>query len=231
MWYDEGVTDNAEIENIEGYLPVGFFNGGDFGINELSGKIDGRKLRGDKTRIALADAMLSLIEEGSPLPSSREIAERAGVSVRLVFHHFKDMDMLYLAAAGLQYEKHWKNLHQIPSTLPLEERVNSIIKQRTSIYRGVAPVRRATAALDTRSKVVKEFRQILRVSSRTQIEAIFAPETKKAKNPEELADAIDLATSFEAWDSLARQLGDLNERIENAMSFAIFSIIRCSVAN
>ncbi|NNN20451.1 MAG: TetR/AcrR family transcriptional regulator [Acidimicrobiales bacterium] len=225
------MTDNAEIENIESYLPTGFFNGGDFSVDELPAKIDGRKLRGDKTRIALADAMLALIEEGSPLPSSREIAERAGVSVRLVFHHFKDMDMLYMAAAGLQYERHWKYLHQIPSTLPLNERINSIIEQRISIYKGVAPVRRATAALDTRSTIVKEFRQIMRVSSRTQIEAIFAPEIKSANSPDELADAIDLLTSFEAWDSLARQLGDLNERIEKSMKFAIYSLIECSIAN
>ena len=63
--------------------------------------IDGRVLRGERNRDAIVDALLELLAEGETSPSSREIAQRAGVSLRTVFQHFDDIDTLYAAVAQL----------------------------------------------------------------------------------------------------------------------------------
>ena len=46
-------------------------------------------------RAAIADALLSLLEEGELQPTATRIAERAGISLRLIYHHFGDLEALF----------------------------------------------------------------------------------------------------------------------------------------
>ncbi len=65
-----------------------------------SGKpADGRRLRTERTRQRLVEAYLGLAFEHAPrMPTSVEIAERAGCSVRSVFERFPDLNKLQIAA-------------------------------------------------------------------------------------------------------------------------------------
>ena len=54
-------------------------------------RIDGRLARSARTRHAVVDALLDLLGEGDLRPTAARIAERAGVSLRIVFHHFEDL--------------------------------------------------------------------------------------------------------------------------------------------
>ena len=56
---------------------------------------DGRVARGQRIRRNVADALVVLLAEGDAEPTAPAVAARAGVSARLVFHHFADMDDLY----------------------------------------------------------------------------------------------------------------------------------------
>ena len=67
--------------------------------------VDGRTARAARTNDAVVDAWLSLIEEGDLRPGARRIAERAGVSLRSVFHHFEDLETLYATAAERQLRR------------------------------------------------------------------------------------------------------------------------------
>ena len=51
---------------------------------------DGRTVRAERTRQALVDSLLNLLDEGQLTPTAAEIAARAGVSERSVFQHFPD---------------------------------------------------------------------------------------------------------------------------------------------
>ena len=62
---------------------------------------DGRAARALRTRQAVADALLRLLEEGELRPTSRMIAEKAGVSERTIFQHFEDR-YRYAASVGKQ---------------------------------------------------------------------------------------------------------------------------------
>jgi len=59
--------------------------------------IDGRSARALRTREAIVDACVSLIEDGELRPTAPRVAERAGVSVRSVFQHFADLPALHSA--------------------------------------------------------------------------------------------------------------------------------------
>lgn len=64
-------------------------------------RIDGRRLRSERTRQLIIEAYLALIRENrsTPMPTAQEIAVRAGYSVRSVFERFPDLHTLRVAAA------------------------------------------------------------------------------------------------------------------------------------
>src|SRR5437870_4843088 len=66
---------------------------------------DGRTARGQRTRAAVVDALLALLEEGDLRPPAPRIADRAGVSLRSVFQHFADRETLFAAVAAAQLER------------------------------------------------------------------------------------------------------------------------------
>jgi len=59
---------------------------------------DGRRLRSERSRQAIIDAGMALIEEGILVPTAQQISERAGVGIRTFFRHFADMESLFIAA-------------------------------------------------------------------------------------------------------------------------------------
>ena len=67
--------------------------------------------------------LIALLEEGDAQPTARRIAERAGVSLRLVFHHFDDLESILGAAVEIQEQRHWRRLRPVDPTLPVDERV------------------------------------------------------------------------------------------------------------
>ena len=68
-------------------------------------KIDGRTARARRTREAIVDATLALLDAGNLRPSADEIAERAGVSPRSIFQHFGDRETLQRAVGARQTER------------------------------------------------------------------------------------------------------------------------------
>lgn len=169
---------------------------------------DGRLARGVRTRRAVAEAMVTLLEEGDPQPTARRIAERAGVSLRAVFHHFDDMESVLRAAVVIQAERHWTAIRPVPPDVPLEERIGRFVAQRARLYDAVGPVRRAAAALEAGSPTVAaemgRSRQMLSEDLRTT----FAPELSRVVGPAGHAEvtraALELVTSWETWDQLRR---------------------------
>ena len=95
--------------------------------------------RGGATRGEFVDALLSLLEEGDLQPTANRIAERAGISLRLIYHH---VEALFHAAAIRQGERIVQLSTPIPIDLPDDERLDLFVLQRAT--RMDTPVRRAS---------------------------------------------------------------------------------------
>jgi AcrR family transcriptional regulator len=174
-----------------------------------TGVADGRMARGERTRRALAEATIALIEEGDEAPTARRIAERAGVSLRLVFHHFEDVESVLRAAVAVQAERHWSHIEPVPATGELEERVRRIVAQRADLYGAIGQVRRVAAAIERNSPTVSAELARSRSLLRAQLRTTFSPELESCdggskQSARRLLDALDSATSFETWDVLLR---------------------------
>jgi AcrR family transcriptional regulator len=165
---------------------------------------DGRLARGERTRRALAEALIALLEEGEPSPTARRIAERAGVSLRLVFHHFEDLESILRAAVAIQEQRHWQRIGPVEPTASPVERVRRLVRQRTEVFEAVAPVRRQAEQLVHRSPTVAGELARVRARLREQLRATFGPELGRftPAHARTVLDALEVATSWEAWEQL-----------------------------
>jgi AcrR family transcriptional regulator len=167
---------------------------------------DGRVARGERTRLALAEALIALLEQGDPRPTARRIAQRAGVSLRVVFHHFDDLESILRAAVKIQEHRHWRFVTPVESTLPVGERVTRIVRQRTQVFQAVAPVRRSAEHLTPSSPTVAAELARGREWLRGQLQATFAPELEHLRpgDARSLLDSLEVVTSWETWEQLQR---------------------------
>jgi TetR/AcrR family transcriptional regulator of autoinduction and epiphytic fitness len=187
---------------------------------------DGRLARGVRAREAIAGALIDLLDEGVERPTARQLAERAGVSLRLVFHHFEDMESVLRSAVGIQVQRHWQKLEPVAPDVDLARRVKDTVRGRCQLYEAIAPVRRAAALASGRSPTVARELEAARRILRSQLRHTFSPEvTGSTEVPgsaevngnrgsdttaalqRDLLDALEVATSFETWDHLRTQSG------------------------
>lgn len=168
---------------------------------------DRRLARGESTRRRLAETLVALLEEGAE-PTARAIAERAGVSLRLVFHHFDDMEQLMRAAVAVQAERHWSRLEPVDPSAPRAERIDKLVAQRANLYERISPVRRAAERTEASSPtLVAELRRA-RMQLRRGLEHAFEPELALAgAQRDEMLAALEVAAGWEAWDQLRRRVG------------------------
>ena len=62
---------------------------------EITAVPDGRRLRSERSKQAIIDASLALMEEGNLIPTAQQISDRSGVGIRSFFRHFEDMENLF----------------------------------------------------------------------------------------------------------------------------------------
>ncbi|MGH0033795.1 MAG: TetR/AcrR family transcriptional regulator [Myxococcota bacterium] len=171
----------------------------------MAGPVD----RPTRSRLAICNACLDLIQEGVLQPSADQVAARAGLSRRSVFNHFKDLAELYDAVARAAMERCAPLLETIPESLPLDERVARLAEVRSRFLEATAPFARALTA---QSLVGLASVQARRISSealdrqRSEIEALFAGELARLEEPErsETLDALAAAASAATWEYLRR---------------------------
>jgi AcrR family transcriptional regulator len=188
---------------------------------------DGRLARGERTREALAEALIALLEEGDARPTARRIALRAGVSLRSVFHHFDDLESILSAAVNIQEHRHWSRVRPVDPTLPIDDRVARIVRQRDVVYRATAPVRRSAEQFTQTSPTVAA--ELARAGEwlRQQLRVTFAPEIefRRAGDARVLLDALEVSTSWETWEQLARlgRTASASRRTMEALTRAVLS--------
>ena len=181
---------------------------------------DARTAKGEQTRRLVVEALVDLIDDGGTHPTAKRVAQRAGVSVRLVYHHFVGVHGLLLAAVALQSERHRHLLFAIPPRGPPELRIKALCRQRRLYFEELTPVYRvahdrahAEGGLDA---LLAGDRTVLR----NQLAYTLGPElAARGSGGPELLDALEQATGWHAWRAL-RDVRDNSAPVaERAMAF------------
>jgi AcrR family transcriptional regulator len=195
-----------------------------FGSSGSSGgPSDGRVARGERTRTSIVEATISLIESGNPQPTSREVAIKAGVSVRLLFHHFEHVQMLYLGAAELQSSRTRSLIGIIPPYGPVGFRVATICHQRRQLFETITPVLRAALARTGNcTDPLADRRALLR----HQLMVGLRPEIlARGKNAPVLLESLDVAAGWQSWISLRVEARRSANEAERVMAYTIAGLL------
>lgn len=180
--------------------------------------IDGRTLRSLRTREAIVDATVGLLEDGDLRPTAPRVAERAKVSVRSVFQHFDDLETLHASVAERLVERVAVLVLPVAPDLPLDVRLDRFVRQRAVLLEAVTPIRRAA---DVHGPFSTEITARLRDGQaflREELVATFEPELQRA-GPErtEVLDCLDAAMSWATWEGLRAGLGRSQADAERTM--------------
>jgi AcrR family transcriptional regulator len=189
---------------------------------------DGRRLRRDRNREAVVQALLELYNEGNLAPSVEEIAMRSGVSARSLFRYFDDVDDLCRAAIDQQQHavRHLVPVDCDPSS-PFAERVAALVRQRAELFETIESVATVSRLRAPFQLVVADGLTEGRAFLRSQIAGLFAHELRQlppAAAASRLA-AADVVASFESWRLLRDDQRLDRSRASAAMADALVALL------
>ncbi len=184
---------------------------------------DGRSERGARNRRAILDAVYHLVNRDERMPTAERAAETAGVGIRTVFRHFSDMDALY-AEVYTRVHQSLREFIEVP--LPegsLEERCKTVIRRRCELFERMAAFRRAAVLQRDKSEYlhrqIEENDAILRLR-------LYAAFLELEGAPPAIVEALDMLSSFEAWNRLKVQQGLSSFETQVALETAFTSLMR-----
>ena len=183
-------------------------------------QVDGRVARSERTREAIAGALLALLEEGVQRPRAQEIAKRADVAVRTVFQHFDDMEGLYAEILRRQSERITPFLAPLDPHRSTADRVRTLIEMRDNMYALAAPLRRGMMRVEAaaNSKVFENALAELRRIMTQQIQQGFVKELHLYTDPYDVLPRIEAITSFEIWDHFIQVQGASRTAVRSHMT-------------
>ena len=192
-------------------------------------RVDGRSARAQRTRRAMVDALLELIEEGDLKASPEHIVERAGVSLRTLWTNFKDLEGLYAAANLRLIERQRESYQPIPPSGPLPERIAAFCEQRGRLLDIAAPAARASQLRLPYSAQLRRNRMIYVAIMRDELDLVF-PDELAAAGPErdKLVLALLVNTSWSAWSLLRDELGLDTADATAVMAKAVAALLQTS---
>jgi len=196
------------------------------GAAQRSETTDGRVLRSERSRGIIADALFELVGEGHPEPTTQQVADCAGVGIRTVFRLFSDMEALYATLDARLLAEVMPMLRQDPPDgADLLERASVLVADRAALFERVASYKRASNLKRGRSPFLDQQHRKLVRQLRERLLA-WLPELRDA--PAELVEALDQATSFEAWDRLRTDQRLSRPRARAAMERAVEALVKDS---
>lgn len=165
---------------------------------------DGRRQRSERSRQAIIDASLALIEEGVLVPTAQQISERAGVGIRSFFRHFVDMEALFEAAdsEGREYIEALFVGGDRDGTL--QERILHAVERRADGYEDQKNIILTTAAQSWRYKILRKNYAHYQRGLRKDLDD-WLPELRTLPAAER--EAVDAVASAEMWLRLRNHQG------------------------
>ncbi len=163
-----------------------------------------RSARAERTRVAIADALLSLIDEGDLQPTATRIAERAGISLRLIYHHFGDLEALFHEATERETVRVLARVRPVALDQPFAGRVDAFVEQRCRLLEWMTPVCRAAALHTPTSETLQAARRQATRAGDHELTRVFAPEIARLGDAQRapIVDALCVLTSWASWDGL-----------------------------
>jgi AcrR family transcriptional regulator len=163
--------------------------------------IDGRRLRSERTRQYIIEAYLVLLSENPRVPTSAQIAERAGYSVRSLFERFPDLLALSLAAADFAFAQ--ANAQALIRNISADRqtRIRTQVETRAGTCERWLPLWRALSVNQHYSPELQQRIRLIRDAVVQRLELMYRPElsTLQEMDRRRTLIALEALTDFESW--------------------------------
>lgn len=179
-------------------------------MNPRIARIDGRRLRSERTKQLIIEAYLALAREMSPrVPTAAEIAEKAGYSVRSVFERFPDIRALQVAAVDYSFA-------QLAALAPprgadggRKTRIESHVRTRGQTCESWLPLWRSLIVNQGDSPELKARIRDARDRATARMELMFAPELELMHPAErrQILIALEALMDVESWARMRETFG------------------------
>jgi AcrR family transcriptional regulator len=182
---------------------------------------DGRRLRSERSRQAIIDAMLQLVEEGVLVPTAQQVSDRAGVGIRSVFRHFSDMESLFAKADSVirsQYQNIFAGGNREGS---LQDRLLHAVEQRALAYEAIGNHFLTTKAQLWRYPILQAQYARAQHELRRDLDDWLPELLDLHSDDREMVDAV---ASFENWNRL-RQYQGLNKKTSIRLTVQMLQMI------
>ena len=184
--------------------------------------VDGRRQRSERSRAAIITATLNLIDSGNYAPTTREIAQEAGIGLRSFFRHFEDMEAL-MEAIDQKMRQYYEPLFDGDFEAgELEARIEDTVIGLSDAYERLKNMMMITRVQLWRSKVLQKNYARNQNGLRKHLEK-WLPELKDV--PEANREAAHATASFETWDRLRRHQKLNISQARNAMIAALTAVL------
>lgn len=170
-------------------------------------KVDGRRVRRERNRLAVVDAVLEMFGEEMLVPTIEKAAERSGLSLRSVYRYFPDPEALLQAVIERQWARSEPLAHlEAIGEGTREHRIEAFVAMRVRLFESIGPVYRSTLHHEPRHASIREDLDRARRELSRQFEHQFAPELDglAPDDRQRLVALADTLTQFESYDLLRR---------------------------
>jgi AcrR family transcriptional regulator len=165
---------------------------------------DGRRLRSERSRQAILDAAVAMMEDGILEPTAQQIAERASVGIRSFFRHFNDMESLFLAVDAESRESTEALFVGGDRSGTLGERILHAVERHADGYEVQGNAIRSTKGQLWRWDLLRKNYARYQRGLRKDLDD-WLPELKSL--PQSKREAVDAVASAEMWLRLRDQQG------------------------
>ena len=193
--------------------------------------LDGRQSRTARSRLAICEACIDLVQEGVLQPSADQVAERAGVSRRSVFNHFADLTELYDAVVDVGMGRCAPLLEEISASEPVGRRLEHLVRVRVKFLEATSDFTRALTAqalVGTASEqAIRVSRDALRLQHQ-EVERLFEHEIGAVSAAEraEILEALSAALAPLTWEYLRRSRSKSVARARAIVKRTLTGILR-----
>lgn len=186
-----------------------------------------RPTRSDRTRDAVLNAFLALVEQGDLSPTAERVAQRSQVSLRTVYHQFDDLETLHRLAGERVLRRVQQLTEPVETALSTEARVEAFVRQRVVVFDVLHPLSCAARLREPFSAVLRSNRDALLRLGEQQVRQAFAPELGELDPPAagRLVVAISLVTNWSAWYALREELRQDREEAIAVMAASLHALV------
>jgi AcrR family transcriptional regulator len=172
-------------------------------------RLDGRRLRSERTRQLIIEAYLDLLRENPQPPTASQIAKRAGYSVRSVFERFEDLLALSLAAADHAFAQGMAQAVLRHADADRQTRLRSQVETRSGICERWLPLWRALLHNQRESELLKVRIEQMRDAVVARVRLMYRPELSTLVEAErdQIVMALEALTDFESWGRMRERHG------------------------